>query len=341
MSDETLNQLVSSYMATNQPVYTFIWQGGEPTLLGLEFFRKVTSLQQKYGKQGAGVSNSLQTNATLITDELAQHFAQYRFLVGVSLDGPPNIHNRYRRYPDGKGSYSDVKKAISCLRRHRVDFNILTLVTEANVNRARELYRYFSDQGLLFQQYIPCVGFDVDGHLQPYSISGKAWGLFLCQLFDEWRLRDTRRVSIRLFDSIIQKLVFGRPADCNMDNDCRKYFVVEYNGDVYPCDFFVSHELKLGNIFTDSWEKLVNSPVYKEFGTRKSALSDACNNCEYLAFCNGDCPRRRTVKKGLHASPSVLCAGWRLFFKHSFSEFERLAAEIKTELGPVIPTEKI
>jgi MoaA/NifB/PqqE/SkfB family radical SAM enzyme len=218
MSDATLERLISGYMATDQAACTFIWQGGEPTLLGLEFFRRVTDLQRKYGRPGAVVANMLQTNATLITDELARHFAQYRFLIGVSLDGPPDVHDRYRRTLDGAGTHAEVSRGIERLRRHGVEFNILTLVTEANAGRAREIYRYFRDRGMLYHQYIPCVEFDAQGRLRPYSVGGEAWGRFLCELFDEWKARDTRRVSVRLFDSIIQKPALGRPADCHMDS---------------------------------------------------------------------------------------------------------------------------
>ncbi len=332
MSDATLEQLVSGYMSTSQPVYTFIWQGGEPTLLGVDFFRRVTELQQKYGHPGAIVANVLQTNATLITDELAEHLSQYRFLVGVSLDGPPDVHDRYRRTQNKAGTHAEVLKAIRRLRRHGVQFNILTLVTDASVRRAKEIYRYFRSQGFLFQHYIPCVEFDAQGRLRPYSVNGEDWGRFLCDLFDEWKLRDTRRVSVRLFDSIIHKLVLGKPIDCHMDTDCRQYFVVEYNGDVYPCDFFVRHELRLGNIFTDTWEQLLKSPVYAEFGARKATLASPCRDCRYLTLCNGDCPRAYPPVGEPSTASSVLCAGWKHFYEHALSDFERLATEVRAEL---------
>jgi uncharacterized protein len=338
MSDRTLERLVASYMATDQPTHTFIWQGGEPTLLGLDFFRRVTDLQQRHGRRGAVVANMLQTNATLITDGLARHLAQYRFLVGVSLDGPPDVHDRYRRTRDGAGTHAEVVRGIDRVRRHGVAVNILTLVTDAHAGRAREIFRSFRDQGLLHHQYIPCVEFDAQGRLRPYSISGEAWGRFLCELFDEWKARDTRRVSVRLFDSIIQTLVFGRLTDCHMDDDCRQYFVVEYNGDVYPCDFFVRHDLKIGSMLTESWEQMQESPVYAEFGARKASLARACRDCRYLAFCNGDCPRMHFTASASHATPGALCAGWRSFFDQTLSDFERLAAEVRSELGLVVRT---
>jgi uncharacterized protein len=340
MSDATLERLISGYMATDQPACTFIWQGGEPTLLGLDFFRRVTDLQQKHGRPGSVVANGLQTNATLITNELARHFAEYRFLVGVSLDGPPEVHDVHRRTVAGAGTHGEVMRGIDRLRRAGVELNVLTLVTAANVGRAREVYRYLCDQGLLFHQYIPCVEFAPKGRVRHYAVNGEAWGRFLCELFDEWKPRDTRRVSVRLFDSIIHKLVFGRPTDCQMDNDCCQYLVVEYNGDVFPCDFFVRRELKLGNIFSETWEQLRQSPAYAAFGGRKTAPAEACASCRHLELCSGDCPRHRVHAGGVTAAPSILCPGWKHFFDSALPDFERFAAEARAELGAAPPAGK-
>ncbi|HNQ22523.1 MAG TPA: anaerobic sulfatase maturase [Phycisphaerae bacterium] len=334
MSDATLEQLVASYLATDQPTYSFIWQGGEPTLLGLEFFRRVTDLQQQHGRPGSIIANGLQTNATLITKALAHHLAEYRFLVGVSLDGPGQVHDAYRHTGAGAGTHAAVIRGIGCLRRAGVEFNVLTLVTAANVGRAREVYRYLCDQGLLFHQYIPCVEFDARGQLQPCAVTGEAWGQFLCELFDEWHPRDARRVSVRLFDSIIHKLVLGRPTDCMMDNDCCQCLVVEYNGDVFPCDFFVQRELKLGSIHADTWERLRQSPAYAAFGRKKLEWPDACAGCQYLDLCHGGCPRHRIGMQGATEVQNVLCAGWKRFFQHAAPHLERLAAEVRTELPP-------
>ena len=333
MSDATLERLVASYLATDQPTYGFIWQGGEPTLLGLEFFRRVTDLQQRHGRPGSIVANGLQTNATLITEELARHLAEYRFLVGVSLDGPPAVHDAYRRTSAGAGTHAAVMRGIDRLRRAGAEVNVLTLVTAANVGRAREVYRYLCDQGFFFHQYIPCVEFDTQGRLQPYAVTGETWGQFLCELFDEWHPRDTHRVSVRLFDSIVHKLVLGRPTDCTMDNDCRQYLVVEYNGDVFPCDFFVQHELKLGNIHTDPWERLRQSPVYAAFGQQKLNWPSTCAGCRYLDLCHGGCPRHRSVTGGAAEVQNVLCAGWKRFFQHAAPHLERLAADVRSELA--------
>ncbi len=331
MSDEVLRQLVRSYMATPQPAYSFGWQGGEPTLMGVDFFRKVTAYQKEFGFPGCNVSNALQTNGTLIDDQLAAHLAEYNFLVGVSLDGPANMHDCYRRYIDGSGTHSAVFKGIETLRRNKVDFNILTLVSKANVQHPREVYRYLKDLGFLHHQYIECVEFDKSGKLLPYAIDGEQWGDFLCGIFDEWMDGDTRTVSVRLFDSIVYKLVTGSSNVCSMGHDCRQYFMVEYNGDVYPCDFFAEPGLKLGNILQTGWKEMGDSETYRIFGERKRQLGEECLSCKYLDLCMGDCPKNRQGRGSRMQQVSQLCNGWKKFYAHALPELRRLAEEIRNE----------
>ncbi|MFW6152652.1 MAG: anaerobic sulfatase maturase, partial [Verrucomicrobiota bacterium] len=329
MSDETLRETVRSYMASPQPVYSFGWQGGEPTLMGVEFFRKVTAYQKKFGFPGCSVSNALQTNGTLIDDELAAHLADYNFLVGVSLDGPEKIHNRYRRSADGSGTHSKALRGIETLRRNKVDFNILTLVSQANVQSPGEIYRYLKGLGFMHHQYIECVEFDRAGELLPYAVNGEQWGDFLCGIFDEWIDGDTRTVSVRLFDSIVYKLVTGISNVCAMGNNCRQYFMVEFNGDVYPCDFFAETGLKLGNVLQNRWQDMADSETYSRFGMRKQQLSEECLECEFLALCQGDCPKNRPGRGSIPQEVSRLCRGWKKFYNHALPEFSRLAEEVK------------
>lgn len=332
MSDETLEKMISGYMKTEQPQYSFGWQGGEPTLMGLDFFRKVTTLQEKYGQKGAIVANGLQTNATLITDDMAEHFAKYKFLLGVSLDGPPEIHDLYRKKLAGSGSHADVMRAIEILKKHKVEFNILTLVSKSNVSKALEVYNYLTSNGFSYHQYIPCVEFDADGKPLPWTITGKEWGNFLCSVFDTWFSGDTRKVSVRLFDSILMYLVEGQRNVCVMGKNCCQYLVVEHNGDVYPCDFFVKSELKLGNIMNSTWEELQDSETYKSFGALKSKWSGACENCEFLEICSADCLKNRLPQS--QNNPRTLswhCEGWKIFFGHSLRKFKKLAEQIRRE----------
>ncbi|MHB1000713.1 MAG: anaerobic sulfatase maturase [Armatimonadota bacterium] len=328
MTDSTLERLISSYMATDQPQYAFSWQGGEPTLMGVDFFRRVVSLQKQYGRSGVIVANSLQTNGTLINDEFAELLYEYNFLLGVSLDGPADIHNYFRKNAAGYGSHASVMNGIDCLKRNKVEFNILSLISSANVSQGRDLYRYLCDLGIMYHQYIPCVEFDSAGNPLPWTISADQWGDFLCSIYDEWILHDTRKISVRLFDSILLMLVEGYCNLCQFDSNCCQYLVIEHNGDVYPCDFFVNADLKLGNIETHSWDRILASELYASFGKQKAQLCDECKGCEYVSFCAGDCLKHRLGACGKIERKSHLCDGWKRFFKHALPGFARLANEI-------------
>ena len=332
MSEDVLREMVRTYMQTPQPSYQFGWQGGEPALMGVDFFRKVVEFQQKYGRDGAAVANGLQTNGTLIDDELAQHLARYHFLVGLSIDGPAEIHDKYRETAAGGGSHADVMRGMACLRKHRVEFNTLTLVNEANVQRPADVYRYLCELGSLHHQYISCVEPDERRELLPFSVSGDNWGEFLCEIFDIWYPNDTRRVSIRLFDAVLALLVDGVRNICPFGVDCRQYFVVEHNGDIFPCDFFVEKRLRLGNLMTDSWHTMQESPVYRDFGQQKRDWNEACDSCKYAWICSGDCLKHRLCTG--HGDPkrlSTLCSGWKTFYEHTLPRFRKLAEEIQAE----------
>ncbi len=332
MSDEVLARLVQSYMATDQPSYQFGWQGGEPTLLGVDFFRRAVQYQQRFGRAGASVANGLQTNATLITDDLAALLAEYHFLAGVSLDGPSDLHDRYRLNPAGHGSHAAVLAGIRRLEAARAEFNILTLVSAANIRHPATVYHYLCDHGWLYHQYIPCVEPDDQRRLRPFSIGAAEWGEFLCRLFDLWYAADTRRVSIRLFDSVLALLVDQARTICPFGSNCCQYFVVEYNGDVYPCDFFVERPLLLGNVTRDPWESLQASPVYAAFGARKAQWHPSCQACPWLWICQGDCPKHRLCAAGGDPRQlSQLCAGWRMFYEHTMPRFRDLAAAITSD----------
>jgi uncharacterized protein len=331
MTDAILDRMIGSFMATGQRVYSFAWQGGEPTLVGLDFFKRVVELQKHYGKHGATVANGLQTNGTLLDDDWARHFAEYKFLLGVSLDGPEAIHDHFRLYGDRRGSHAEVLKGIAALRRQRAEFNILTLVSQANAHHATEVYDYLVERGFLYHQYIECVEFDEKGDLLPFSVSGAEWGAFLCAIFDRWFASDTRRVSVRLFDSVLARLVDGATNVCTMGADCRNYLVVEHNGDIYPCDFFVEPDLRLGNIMRDDWAALWGRERFAAFGAAKCGWNPQCASCPYLALCGGDCQKHRYAKGRDPGNLSALCEGWRLFHGHTRDRFLQLADGIRKE----------
>lgn len=331
MNQTVLEQMICSYMQTEQPVYSFTWQGGEPTLMGLDFFNHAIILQNISSKPGTSITNGLQTNATFIDDTWAAFFARHRFLIGVSLDGTKHFHDKYRRYKNGQGSYTNVLSGIKCLQNQKVEFNILTLVSQANVSSPLDTYRYLRDDvKCFFHQYIECVEFDSHNTLMPYAIHGNQWGDFLCTIFDEWARYDTQSVSIRLFDSILSMMVDNTPTLCSSGNDCRQYFVVEHNGDVYPCDFYVEKGRKLGNVSEASWSKRLASISYESFGKQKRNWHEQCVICPYLKYCAGDCPKNRSSEDCTTlGAKSILCDGWKQFYSHTLPTFEKLAEEIK------------
>jgi uncharacterized protein len=325
MSDTVLEQMVATYMATDQPTFYFGWQGGEPTLMGFDFFRHAVALQKKYGRWGATVSNGLQTNATLITDDMAALFAEYHFLVGVSIDGPADVHDHNRKTTSGSGSHARVLEGISRLERHGVEYNALVLINSENVHRPQDIYNYLMDLGIHHHQYIPCVEFDGRGALRPFAVTGKQWGDFLCGIFDAWVPKDTQRVSIRNFDAILGQMIQGQYTVCHQAGHCTQYFVVEYNGDVYPCDFFVDPHRKLGNIAEHSWTELQTSRKYKAFGDQKADWHQDCTVCEFLRYCSGDCIKYRFHKNKNPKNKSWLCPGVKRFLRHSMPRFEKIS----------------
>ena len=273
-------------------------QGGEPLLAA---DTGIFELMDEYPFE-----KSVQTNATLMTDELAERLAVGGWLVGASLDGPREL-NRLRG-----DSFDRTVRGIRLLEKHGADYNILTVVSKANVNHPAEVYRFLRDNfSTRFHQYIECTG-------PRDEITGEEWGNFLVGLFDEWVKADANTVSVRLFDSIVSQMLLGRPTQCSLGTSCRQHLVIEHDGSVYPCDFHVQDSLKLGNIATDSFEKMLESPIYRAFSSAKTAnLPAKCKECRHLPFCNGDCPRNR----------QTLCAGWLRFFDHALPELRRLAVE--------------
>lgn len=332
MDEATLTRLVRGYLALPFPAHTFAFQGGEPLLMGEAFYRTLLRLQRRYARPGAQITNCVQTNGTLLTPSLAEFFAKERFLLGVSVDGPEAVHDERRPDAAGHGSHAAVMRGLDCLRAAGAEFNLLTLVSQSNVRDPLGTYRYLRDTlGARYLQFIECVEFGDDGRPLPYALTPEQWADFVIAVFDEWYAHDLRTVSVRLFDSVVAKLLTGNANSCSMGCDCREYFVVEHNGDVYPCDFFVRPELRLGNIATHDWDELWDEPRHTAFGARKATLNPACEGCPHRFFCEGDCPKNRT---GHDASRdprtlSFLCPAWRRIYAHIVPPLRREADRLK------------
>lgn len=331
MSEETLTAMLESYFSTPQPNYAFAWQGGEPTLMGLDFFRRVVELQRELAPAGAQITNAIQTNGTLITESFAEFLAEHRFLVGISIDGPQELHDRYRLSLSGGATHANVLRGLNRLKAAGAEVNALTVVNNINVDKAPLVYDYLkNDLGLRWHQYIPLVELGDAGEPLPFAITGEQWGRFLNDLFDSWYPEDIRRVSIRLFDSILQLLAHGTYAQCTMAGSCASYVVVEHNGEIYPCDFYVEPQLRLGSVSENGLAAARRTPRDRQFAAQKGRWPEECSSCPYLMLCSGDCPRMR-----LEQGKSVLCEGWKAFYSSRLNTFRSLAQTVPGYNGGV------
>lgn len=320
MSDEILDKLISQFLQFRFKESIFGWQGGEPTLAGLKFFKNVVSLQQKYGESGQVVGNALQTNGILINDDWAKFFFKYRFLIGLSLDGPKAIHDRYRKSTGGKSVWKKVMDAANCLSRNNVEFNILCVVSKANVNHAKTIYNFFLDNGFFYLQFIPALETDQEGKRASFSINAQQYGKFLCELFNEWKA-EPNKVSIRLFNAMAAHYLNYPKGNCTIDKQCAEYLLVEWNGDIYPCDFFVNKEYKLGSLLEESLSSLKNKRD-NQFGRLKSELSDGCLKCRWLELCYGGCIKDRIFPDNQNPEKSYYCKSYIEFFQYSNDWFK-------------------
>jgi len=318
MSDEVLERTIAGLMQHRFPQSIFAWQGGEPMLAGIEFFRKVVALEQKHGVAGQSVCNGLQTNGTLIDGEWCRLFRDYSFLVGLSLDGPQDVHDAIRHSPGGRGTWDTVMAAANSMRRYGVEFNILCVVHAGNVGMGADLLRWLVAQGFTCVQFIPCNEPGLSHNVTP-----EAYGRFLCDTFDYYAKEGFGRVSIRDFDAMLAMRMRQPVGLCTYSRTCNSYLVVEHTGDVYPCDFFVHHEWKLGNVMDAPLESFLDSERYREFAAGKDGVA-ACRRCQWRKMCHGGCQKDRR-SPGSAGEPTVFCEAYRQFFKHAMPMIDKLA----------------
>jgi uncharacterized protein len=326
MSDSVLTAYISQLLEAQPDGEVIVaWQGGEPTLMGLDFYRRSVELAEELRRPGQRLLHTMQTNATLLTDEWARFLAQHRFLVGVSIDGPPNLHDRYRVDKKGRPSSDRVLEGLARLRDHQVDVNVLCTVNAANQDHPLEVYRYFRDELQAEHiQFIPIVerendtGFQEGDTVTDRSVDPHAWGAFLVAVFDEWVRRDVGRVFVQMFDAALAAWLDLPSSLCIFRPNCGGALALEHNGDVYSCDHFVEPKHLVGSIMQTHLVELVSSPRQRAFGQAKlDSLPRYCRNCEVRFACNGECPKNRFVltpdgEEGLN----YLCPGYRAFFHH-------------------------
>ncbi len=329
MDLETLEMLIRRAFAYADGSVSFAYQGGEPTLAGLDFYRTAMRLQAKYNTRGLRVDNALQTNGLLITDEFAAFLAEHKFLVGVSLDGSRETHDALRRDAGGAGTYDRALAGIERLKAHGVPFNILCVVTKEIAERGAETFDALAPYG--YMQFIPCLdGFDEAPGL--HALTAEAYGEFLKVTYDRYerQMRRGKPVSVRIFDNYLQMLAGYPPELCGMRGVCGRYFLVEADGSVYPCDFYVLDEWRLGNVREDSFARLARAAVGDTFVRRSAAPDPECLACQWKDLCRGGCRRDREpfLEADGRFARNRFCAGYQAFFAHAYDRMVRLQKEL-------------
>jgi serine-type anaerobic sulfatase-maturating enzyme len=332
IASEILEKMIGDFLAPRPEVAAFGWQGGEPTLAGLDFYKNVVEIQSRLGTRGQRVGNALQTNGMLIDEDWAGFLYDWRFLVGLSIDGPQPLHDRNR-----SRSWKKAMRAAELLRKHNVAFNILAVLTDESAGRGAELYRWFQKEGFRDVQFIPCIEPAELGspaawnpRLADFSVSPENYGRFLIESFHEWRETGLPAGnSDRLFNAMIARFMDIDPGMCTFAADCSSYLVVERQGEVYPCDFFVKEEWKLGQI-SDGLHKLSRHPVRRKFAGLKSQARKSCGDCPWWSLCHGGCPKDRAAV-GSFEERSPFCAAYKMFFEESVDWFRQEATRRKEQ----------
>jgi uncharacterized protein len=350
---DLLENFIKQYIETQQvPVVTFVWQGGEPTLLGIDYFRKAFALQRKYA-DGRTIENAFQTNGTRLTEEWCSFFADNKILVGISIDGEEHNHDHYRRTASGGPTFRRVMRGIELLHKKKAEFNTLSCVNSYNVNYASETYRFLKRIGSGFIQFLPVVermpvqkssgelnlvlpDFPDAASVTEWSVPAEGFGKFLVTVFNEWVRNDVARYYVQIFDATLANYTGEMPGLCVFSETCGDALVMEHNGDLFSCDHFVYPEYHLGNISSATLIDLVKSQRQFDFGVgKRNNLPPYCLECDVRYACHGECPKHRFLtapdgKEGLN----YLCKGYKLFFHHVEPYMEFMAKELKNKRAP-------
>jgi uncharacterized protein len=356
MRDDVLETYIQRYIASQAtPEVTFAWQGGEPTLLGVAYFRRVVELQQKHAG-GKKISNTIQTNGTLLDDEWCAFLTQHGFLVGISVDGPAHLHDAYRVDKKQRPTFERVMRGLDLLKKHGTEFNTLTVVNARNSKHPLEVYRFLKEIGSSFIQFIPLVERKADAaaHAQnldlaaptdgefskspvtPWSVQAAQYGEFLCAIFDEWVRQDVGRHFVQIFDVALGNWVGGGSGLCVFSENCGSALAIEHNGDLYSCDHYVYPQYRLGNLMNQSLGEMVQSPQQIQFGKNKSAtLPRYCRECEVRFACHGECPKHRFIRTP-DGEPGLnyLCAAYKRFFNHADPYMKTMGELLRRRVAP-------
>ena len=364
MSPETMKQVILRAYEYVDRYVSFAFQGGEPMLAGLDFFRRTVEMQKRYNTKGLLVENTLQTNGLLLDEEWAEFLRENRFLVGLSLDGPASVHDRCRRDASGAPTFDRVMRAAKLLDRHQVPFNILSVVTEPAAKEASALYDFYRENGFHYLQFIPCMDEPVRqagtheadltaaeahepaeskssvmqaGAHNPYAVTPESYGIFLCEMFDRWYAdfegvmdgtSDEEPTDIRWFSNLAQ-VDAGYPAEeCGMNGSCFIYFVAEGDGSIYPCDFYCMDEYRLGTV-EESFRDLLHSERAVRFVRESLAVDEKCRRCPHFSLCKGGCKRWRDPLGSGRPGLNYLCPAYEMFFEHAKERIHVLGSYIR------------
>lgn len=365
MSDQVLSAFITGYISSQPtPVAAFVWQGGEPTLLGIDFFKRAVELQKPFAK-GRTITNALQTNGTLLTDEWCRFLKRHNFMVGISLDGPKEIHDRYRKDRKGRGTFEQVMRGLELLQKHSVEYNVLACVAQETAAYPLDVYRFFTDAGVEFVQFTPVIERTPDAHsakiglhlaapvvmeqeneitdVTSWSVVPEAYGDFLIAIYEEWVRHDVGKFFVMNFEWALNAWIGNPSPVCVHAKQCGRSVVMEHNGDVYACDHCVYPQYRLGNILTDKLTDMVGKSLGSGFGVAKEkTLPKWCAQCDVLAACRGGCPKHRFEKTcndepGLH----YLCEGYQKFFRHIRKYLQAMATLLERGLPAALVMDAI
>lgn len=350
ISDEMLDKFIREYIeAQTSPDVLFCWHGGETLMRPISFYRRAIELQRKYAR-GRRIDNTIQTNATMLTDEWCEFFRENNFLVGVSIDGPQEFHDEYRRTATGKPTFHKVMQGIRLLNKHNVEWNALAVVNDFNADYPLEFYNFFKEIGCHYIQFTPIVerrierndglslapGMEEGGELVDFSVTLEQWGKFLCTIFDEWVRHDVGTYFIQIFDATLANWAGVQPGLCSLAKECGHAGVMEFNGDVYSCDHFVYPEHLLGNINEKTITEMMYGEKQREFAKLKhELLPQQCRECPVEFACHGECPKNRfTRDKYGNPGLNYLCKGYRQFFEHVKPYMDFMKGELDAKRPP-------
>ena len=335
MTEDTLERFIEQYLQSQtMQEALFTWHGGEPLMRNRNFFKRALELQRKYGR-GRQIDNCIQTNGTLLTDDWCKFFKENNFLVGISVDGPQHCHDIYRKTKDNRPTFLSVLKGISLLKKHNVDFNIMGVVNDYNVDYPLDFYHFFKSIDCRFIQFAPIVEL-IEGEPAPWNVPPEKWGDFLIAIFDEWVKYDVGTFYIQYFDSTLANWADEQPGVCILAKTCGHAGVMEFNGDVYSCDHFVFPEYKLGNIYTKTLTEMMYSDRQIKFGNdKRDALPSQCKECKFLFTCNGECLKNR-ICRTVTGEPGLnyLCKGYYKFFEHVAPYMDFMKNELMAKRPP-------